>query len=217
LFKDKYNVGYVLKADVRHYFDTVDHQIVINIVRRKIKDEKVIWLLKTILNNHETEIPGKGMPIGNLTSQFLANVYLNELDNFVKHTLKVKYYIRYVDDFVIFHKDKTVLEKWRMEIDVFLKNILKVELHPEKTRIVKLNRGVTFLGFRIFYNCRLLKKNNVRRIWKRIKILKEIYAEGKLTREEADNKIEGWFAYARFANTYALRRRVLKRYSKIFI
>ena len=216
MFKDKYSVGYVLKADVRHYFDTVDHQILISIVRRMIKDEKVIWLLKTILNNHETEVPGKGMPIGNLTSQFLANVYLNELDNFVKHTLKAKYYIRYVDDFVIFHKDKMVLERWRTEIDGFLKNTLKVELHPEKTRIVPLERGVTFLGFRIFYNCRLLKKSNVRRIWKRIRVLKEIYAKGKLTREEADLKIEGWFAYARFANTYKLRKRVLKRYNDIF-
>lgn len=216
LSADTHNIGHVLKADVRHYFDTVDHEILIQIVRRKIKDEKVIWLLKTILNNHETETLGKGMPIGNLTSQFLANVYLNELDYFVKHKLKAKYYIRYVDDFVIFHKDKALLEKWEVEIDNFLKNALKVELHPEKTRTVLLGRGVTFLGLRIFYHHKLIKKSNRRRIWKRIRVLKEIYYEGKLSRDDVESKIQGWLAYAEFANTYKLRNKVLGKVSDIF-
>ena len=95
--------GYVFKADIKHYFDTVDHDILLKIIERKIKDEKVIWLVKQILKNFIVNEENKGMPLGNLTSQFFANVYLNELDYFIKHKLKSKYYIRYVDDFIIIH------------------------------------------------------------------------------------------------------------------
>ena len=99
-------IGYILKADIKHYFDTVDHEILSNIITRKIKDNNIVCLIKEILNNFDSEVKGKGMPLGNLTSQFFANVYLNDLDYFIKHKLKVKYYIRYVDDFVILHNDK---------------------------------------------------------------------------------------------------------------
>jgi retron-type reverse transcriptase len=90
------------------------------------------------------------MPLGNLTSQFFANVYLNELDYFVKHKLKIKYYIRYVDDFIILHISKEQLEIWKGEIDEFLKRELRLELHEEKSRIISLSRGVDFVGFRNF-------------------------------------------------------------------
>lgn len=86
--------GYVLKADIKKYFDYVDHKVLVGIIRRKIKDERVLWLVKVILNNFETQREGKGMPLGNYTSQFFANVYLNELDYFVKHILKARYYIQ---------------------------------------------------------------------------------------------------------------------------
>src|SRR3989344_6812212 len=92
-----------------------------------------------------------GMPIGNLTSQFFANVYLNELDHFVKHKLKAKYYIRYVDDFVILHKNKEILENYKKEIDNFLKTI-KLELHPDKSKIITIVKGFSLLGYRVFYH-----------------------------------------------------------------
>jgi retron-type reverse transcriptase len=109
-------IGYAFKADIRHYFDTVDHEILLEILKEKIKDPDAIWLVKLILSNHKTEIKGKGMPLGNLTSQFFANVYLDKLDQYIKHELKIKYYIRYVDDFVIFHKDKAIIEAWKKQI-----------------------------------------------------------------------------------------------------
>jgi len=103
--------GYCLKADIKHYFQEIDHEILIKIIRKKIKDEKVIWLIQRILENNVSDNSRKiGMPLGNLTSQFFANVYLNELDKFVKHTLKEKYYIRYVDDFVLLNSSKEKLE-----------------------------------------------------------------------------------------------------------
>lgn len=141
---------YILKADIKHYFDTVNHNIFLEMLREKIKDERLLWLIKIILKNHKTQAEGKGMPLGNLTSQFFANVYLNELDQFVKHNLKAKYYIRYVDDFVILHQSKKQLEIWEKEIDNFLKNELKIELHPDKCKIYSLANGTQFLGYRIF-------------------------------------------------------------------
>ena len=196
---------------MRHYFDSIDHEILLNIIKRKIKDDKVIWLVETILKNHKSETKRVGMPLGNLTSQFFANVYLNELDWFVKHKLKVKYYIRYVDDFVILHRDKQTLEAWKIDVDRFLRENLKVKLHPEKSRIIPLKNGITFLGFRIFYHHRLLKKSNVNRIWKRLKVFESRYKNDTMTNTEIKDSINGWLAYAKFANTYKLRQKVSNR------
>lgn len=214
--KRKNSLGYVLKADIRHYFDTVDHEILLKILERKIKDANVLWLIKVILSNHASEFAGKGMPLGNLTSQFFANVYLNDLDQFVKHVLKAKYYIRYVDDFIIFHRDKSLLMAWKLQIDNFLKTSLKIELHPEKSRIIALKNGITFLGFRIFHKYKLLKKSNARRIWKRLDAFKKKYDNCTMSQEQIARSLEGWIAYARFADTYNLRNRVINRSDELF-
>ena len=108
------------------------------------------------------------MPLGNLTSQFFANVYLNELDYFIKHKLRIKYYIRYVDDFVILHKNKETLIKYKNQINNFLKRKLKLELHKDKSKIIPLKNGTSFLGYRIFYHYKLLRKTNLRKFNKKL-------------------------------------------------
>jgi hypothetical protein len=175
-----------------------------------------MWLIETILKNHKTDIPGKGMPLGNLTSQFFANFYLNELDYFVKHQLKAKYYIRYVDDFLLLHSDKEILVRWKEAIDGFLNKKLEIELHPEKSRIIPLKQGVTLLGFRVFAKYRLLKKSNARRLWKRLEKFRQKYEKGEMTRKVAIRSLEGWLAYASFADSYNLRRRVVARFTELF-
>jgi retron-type reverse transcriptase len=113
--------GFCFKADIKHYFEEVDHEILIKVIRRKIKDERVIWLIERILeNNVPSNLKNKGMPLGNLTSQFFANVYLHELDYFIKHRLKVKHYIRYVDDFVLLSNSKEQLLSWGGALTLFL-------------------------------------------------------------------------------------------------
>ena len=206
---------FILKADIRHYFDEVSHEILINIIKRKIKDEKVIWLIKKILSNFNSEIKGKGMPLGNLTSQFFANVYLNELDYFVKHKLKIKYYIRYVDDFIIFNSNKEILEKNKEEINKFLKEELKLELHPDKSRILLLKNGVTFLGYRVFYYHKLLKKNNLRKFEKSLRQKIDYYNSGILTKEIILESLQGWLGYAISANTFNLRKRILIKINQL--
>ncbi len=203
--------GYALKADIKHYFDSVDHEIMMQCIRRKIQDEKVLWLIRKILDNHFTK--GKGMPIGNLTSQFFANVYLNELDYFVKHRLKAKYYIRYVDDFVILDASKERLESHKIVISEFLKTI-KLELHPQKSKVVPLQKGIKFLGFRVFCKYKLPKKGNVRRIRHRIDHFIDLYKDGILAKPAILESVDGWNAYVIHANSYKLRKRIMRKLRK---
>jgi RNA-directed DNA polymerase len=196
---------YILKADIRHYFETVDHNILLSSINRKIADARVMWLIKTSLQNHKTKNPGKGMPLGNLTSQFFANIYLNELDQFVKHKLKAKHYIRYVDDFVILHTSRKELQRYMQATDNFLKQNLALQLHPEKCKILTLNKGIGFLGFRIFYHHKLVRKKNLRTFEKRLSQMKRGYKEGIIDTEKLISKFEGWLAYVSHANTYKYR------------
>nr|AQS29719.1 hypothetical protein [uncultured archaeon] len=137
------------------------------------------------------------MPLGNLTSQFFANVYLNELDYFVKHKLKAKYYIRYVDDFVILDSSKERLHSWEMEIENFLRDNLKLKLHSEKSRIISLSKGIDFVGFRNFYYYKLLRKRNVNNIKRKIELLNKC----DLSYEKFLESFNGWNAYAKWANS----------------
>ncbi len=198
--------GYVLKGDIKHFFDSVDQKILLDIITKKIKDDKVLWLINTILNNFDNE--RIGMPLGNMTSQFFANLYLNNFDKFVKNRLKMRYYIRYVDDFVILHSDKKVLEECKDKIGKYLMN-LKLELHPEKSKIYPIYKGVSFLGFKTFYYYRLVRKRNVKLFLQRLKEFEEEYREGYLPRSILLEKLQGWFAYATWGNSYKLRKKLV--------
>ena len=191
----------------------MSHKILLNIIRKKIKDGRVIWLIERILAvNKKT----KGMPLGNLTSQFFANLYLNEFDQFVKHKLKAKYYIRYVDDFVILHESKEKLEKWKIEINNFLIDKLKLELHPSKSHVLRLSGGINFLGFRIFYNYKLVRKSNLKNFERKFNRLRILFDEGVIGREKALRSLEGWLAYCSHANTYKYRKHFIRNFNKHF-
>jgi len=202
--------GYVFKADIKHYFSTVDHEILLNIIQRKIKDDKVIWLIKKILDNRVSEVKGKGMPLGNLTSQFFANIYLNELDQFVKHALRAKYYIRYVDDFILMDRSKKILENHMNQINDFLQEKLKLELHPDKSKIFPIYHGTPFLGFRVFYHHRLLKKSNIRNFRRRLKRFRMLKEKDLISQEKIQKSINGWMAYAQWGDTYKLRKKLIQ-------
>jgi len=147
-----------------------------------------------------------GMPLGNLTSQFFANVYLNELDQFVKHKLRAKFYIRYVDDFVILHENTNLLEHWKIQIERFLNNKLKLELHKDKSKIVSLSKVVDFVGFRNFYHFKILRKRNLRKILRKL----ENFQKGEITLEKIMETFQGWNAYVKWGNSLGLRREILR-------
>ncbi|MEK6914047.1 MAG: reverse transcriptase domain-containing protein [Nanoarchaeota archaeon] len=203
--------AFCLKADIKHYFEEINHKILINAIRRKIKDNRVIWLIKRILEFGERRgkityyLDRKGIPLGNLTSQFFANIYLHEIDFFIKHKLKCRYYIRYVDDFIIINKSKLQLELYKKEINNFLKEKLELELHPDKSKISSLSNGIDFVGFRIFYYHRLLRKRNIKNMRSRIKL----FNEGEISNEKLDKILQGWISYAKWSNSYKLVRKLL--------
>ena len=198
--------GYVLKADIRHYFYSIDHEVLISILRKKIKDEDFIWLIRKVLENFEIE-KGKGLPLGNYTSQFFANVYLNELDQFVKYKLKAKYYIRYVDDFVIFNTSKKQLKIWKQQIEEFLYEKLKLELHKDKSCIIPISKGIDFVGFRNFYNCRFLRRRNIKNMQRKI----NLFNNREISYEKLFESFQGWNAYAKWSNNYKLNKKLLSQ------
>jgi len=155
------------------------------------------------------------MPLGNLTSQFFANVYLNELDQYAKHQLKAEYYIRYVDDFVIFSDNKEYLLKYKIGIEKFLKKI-NLELHKNKTKIKKINNGTCFLGFRVFCYHKLLKKNNIGKLKRKMAESRKKLEIDRITYDKIYANMEGWIAHARNGNTYKLRKDMINLYESNF-
>ena len=200
---------HILKADIRHYFETVSHKILLSTINKRIKDKNILWLIKIILENHKTDLEGKGMPLGNLTSQFFANVYLNELDYYVKNELSAKYYIRYVDDFVILSNSKSKLRTCEEQIHIFLKEKLDIALHPDKTKILTLDKGINFLGLRIYCHHKLLKKSNVRKFKNKLSRIIYNYDHKHADYDEIYDTIEGWIAHGKNADTYNLRNKIL--------
>ena len=204
--------AFCLKADIKHYFQEINHEILLEILKRKIRDVKVIWLIQRVIRERERErrglsIKNIGMPLGNLTSQFFANVYLDELDKFVKHKLRVKFYIRYVDDFIILHSSKKQLKVWKKEINIFLNKKLNLELHIEKSIISPLSRGIDFMGFRNFYHFKLLRKRNIKNMENKIKK----FSYGKISLEKMAEIFQGWNAYAKRADAFNLRKNIAKK------
>ncbi|MFC1774953.1 reverse transcriptase domain-containing protein [Nanoarchaeota archaeon] len=214
--KNNSKICFVLKADIKHYFETVDHNILLSIIKNKIIDKKILWLIKIILKNHKTTVKNKGMPLGNLTSQFFANIYLNELDRFVKHELKAKYYLRYVDDFIILETSKQKQELYKEKINDFLQKKLVLTLHPQKSKILKLSKGIGFLGFRIFCHHKLIKKKNLRKFERKLNEMRKLYKKDQIEREKVVEKFEGWAAYTMHGNTYKYRRHITRLFNQYF-
>lgn len=159
---------WILQCDIRKFFDSIDHQILLEILKSYIKDRRIIWLLSGIINSFHSK-KGVGLPLGNLTSQLFINIYMNVFDQHVKHQLRVKYYIRYADDFLIISEDKKYLISLIDKINNFLLKELKLHLHPKKIHLKTLASGVDFLGWVHFPNHRILRNKTERRMMRKIK------------------------------------------------
>lgn len=166
------------KSDIDKYFDSIRHDTLFSLLERKIKDLRLLGIIEAIIRNGGKE--GIGLPIGNLTSQFFANVYLNGFDHFVKQTLGFRHYIRYMDDFVLFHSDKAALKSIRPQIAEYLHNELGLRLKPSATFLNKAENGLTFLGRRIFRSVIRLARPNGMRMLKRMRIRQTEFENGEI-------------------------------------
>jgi len=159
---------WVLKCDIRKFFASIDHGILIQIIAKHILDKQIIWLLLIVINSFHTKRRSVGLPLGNLTSQLFANIYMNELDQFMKHKIKAKYYIRYADDFIILSHDKDWIESILPQIKTFLYDKLRIELHPKKVSIETIASGIGYLGWVNFFDHRVLRTTTKKRIFRNI-------------------------------------------------
>jgi len=217
---------YVLQCDVVQFFPSVDLAILRGILAKTIADRDVLWLADRILESGEGVLddeyrmrwfPGddllsplrpRGLPIGNLTSQFWANVYLNELDQFAVRELGCRHYIRYVDDILLFAADKPTLHRWREELIRKLGE-LRLALHEERAGVFPVTEGIPFLGFRVFPAHRRLKRAKGIGFQRRFKTLLRQYQAGEITMDRLNASVRGWVAHASHGDTYGLRKAIL--------
>jgi len=199
---------FALKCDIKKFFGTVDHSILLSIISKRIKDADAMWLLEEIIESfisqYSTIFERKGLPIGNLTSQLFANIYLNEFDQFVKHKLKIKHYIRYTDDFVIGAEDKLYLENLIKPIRSFLSDKLVLELHPKKVTIRKFHQGIDFLGYIVLPHHRLLRTKTRQRIFRKLKKRVNEYKTGVINKQTLEQSLQSYLGVLSHANTYNL-------------
>jgi len=218
-YRDRH--AHVLRADIFRYFPSIDHAILKAEFRRRIGCESTLWLMDAIVDGSNPQEPAdlhfpgddlfepfrrrRGLPIGNLTSQFFANLYLNCFDHWVTEVLSAPY-VRYVDDFALFHDDPKVLEEWQERIDRYLEG-RRLKLHPRKTAILPTAEPSQFLGFVLLPSGkRRLPEDNVARFRNRLRGLRDRWRAGTVTQAELDARIGAWIAHASHADTFRLRR-----------
>ena len=222
---------YYLKLDISKFFYRVDHEILLKILAKKIKDKDLLALLEKIINSDKrafglplgvdpSEIDpkemlfDKGMPIGNLTSQMFANLYLNELDQFCKHKLHLRYYIRYMDDIIILHQDKKYLGMIRDTIADFLDIKLHLQLN-KKTCIRPTSMGIEFVGFRIWSTHIKLRKKTAKKLKKRLQHMFNAYRIGEIDKDTLNRSIASYRGVLKHFDSYGMRQSLNKMYKEI--
>ena len=197
---------YCLKCDIQKYFASIDHKILKKEIRRKIRCKDTLSLIDNIIDSTVFEV---GIPIGNLTSQLFANIYLNKLDHYIKDVLQVKHYIRYMDDFIILSNDKEYLKMLLSKIKTFLDAELKLKLNRRTQIFLVGQRSVDYLGYKIWPEYRLLRKSNVKRTKRKFKKFQKLYKYNKISLETINNSMMSWFGHTKWADSYNLRVKVL--------
>jgi len=196
---------YVLKCDIQKYFPSIDHDILFRLVEKKIKDQKLLNLLRTLIFTGA----GIGIPIGNLTSQLFANIYLDRLDHYLKEDCGINHYLRYMDDFLILHENKNSLREIREKIKIFLKEELSLTLHPKKQHIIKIDSGLNWLGYRVFRDgYKRVRTVNVVRFRRRLKKLEDDYQKGRISQGEVYSSLASWVGLSKHANAYNLSKNI---------
>lgn len=199
--------GWFWKADINKYFDSIQQSQLIDLLERKIKDVRLLDISSRIIQNGGEN--GRGLPIGNLTSQFFANVYLNGFDHFLKETLGVKHYLRYMDDFVLFHQDKAKVKSWRQTVKEYLHHQLDLQIKEKASYLNSAANGLTFLGRRIFPSAIRIARPNARRMIRRMAKRKREFQNGTQSEEKYVQSMNSY--WAQLADFPLLRKQLLRK------
>ncbi len=202
---------YILKMDIKKFFYSIDHAILLMIMEEYIKDKKLLQFTELLIDSDDEIV---GIPIGNYSSQFFGNIYLDKLDKFVKNHLKVKYYVRYMDDFVLLVKDRGEAIKLYLVIKKFLTDDLKLTLNS-KSRYYPNSFGVDFCGYRIWSTHKLIRKGSKKRIKRNVCKWNELYDNGSLKEKDIVLSFNSWMGHVKHANSYTLQNKI-RRSIKFF-
>lgn len=205
-FKRNYNDFWILKCDIKKFFYCIDPNILFKIMKKYISDKKLLEFTHLLIFDNRTS--NIGIPIGNYTSQFFANIYLNELDQYIKNDLHIKNYTRYMDDFVLLLKTKSDCKIIKKKIEIFLQNKLHLELN-NKSRFYPYKMGVNFCGYRIFTTHRLLRTSSKKKIKRKVKKWNAKYSQGKLNVSSTMQNINSWLGHSSHCNSYKLQQKIL--------
>lgn len=211
----KYNSFWILKCDISKFFYNIDPYILFNILKKYISDKKLLNFSRLLIFDNQTDSSNIGIPIGNYTSQFFANIYLNELDQFIKRTLKIECYTRYMDDFILLAKTKKECIYLKNEIELFLKEKLHLKLN-NKSRYYPSAMGVNFCGYRIFSTHKLLRLNSKKKIKRRVKKWNYLYSKNKLEFTRISLQLNSWLGHVSHCNSYNLQNKVLNSCNFLF-
>ena len=208
IFKRNYGDFWILKCDVRKFFYNIKPHILFNILKKYISDKALLDFTRILIFNGPINNNLIGIPIGNYTSQFFANIYLNELDQYIKRHLKLKYYVRYMDDFVILLETKKECILIKKLIERFLNEKLELELN-NKSRYYPYKMGVSFCGYRIFTTHRLLRTSSKKKIKKNVKLFNRLHYNNILNIDFAMQSMNAWLAHSSHCNSYKLQQKIL--------
>ena len=194
---------YCLKCDIHHFYPSINHDILMNMIKHKIKDKNILWLIEDIVRSFRGDV---NVPIGNLTSQWFGNFYLTALDMYIKHELKCRDYLRYSDDFCLFSNDKKYLQDCKIKIQKFINEKLLLEF--SKCDIFNTKQGVDYLGYRHFDNYILVRKRTAKRTAKRLRKLPKLLKCGKISVEKYEGSVASAWGVLKHANSYNFRKKV---------
>ena len=208
---------YFVKYDISKFFYSIDREILYKIMEKNYKDKKFLRLTKKFIEfvTDEQYETGKGLPIGNYTSQYFANIYMNELDKYIKEELKVKYYIRFMDDGILLVENKEKAKEILEKIRIFVENELKLKLN-KKTIYMPVKKGSVFCGYRVYLNHILIKRNNINRMKKRIKKWNKLWEKKIYHFTEWNQSFCAWRGYAKQANSYRLIKSLEKKQKYLY-
>jgi len=192
---------FALKCDIRKFFDSINQDILLEIIKKKIKDKNANWLIKKIIKSFPS-----GLPLGNVTSQLFSNIYLNELDQFIKHKIKIKYYLRYCDDFIILSENEHYLSDLILSISNFLENELKLALHPNKIFIRKFNQGIDFLGYVILPHYIVLRTKTKRRVFRKMRKNYSDFKNGLISEESFNQSLQSYLGILKHCRGYKIEK-----------
>lgn len=207
--------AYVVKFDIKKFFYSIDRDILKKIYKKKIKDKDTLDLLFKIVDS-SNQIDEKGLPLGNTISQLSANVYLNELDQYAKRKLRLKYYVRYMDDVIAVVENKQIANEVKDKLIAFVDNNLNIKANLDKTQIFPISQGINSVGFKIYTTHRLLRNNSKKKIKRKIKSFPNLVKNKKITQSKCEEMLNSWHSHANYGNVYKFENSLLKKYKYIY-